>query len=43
VENELGAEGDVLGEITETLLRARVTGTLGEPKVGIEVLRHPLR
>jgi hypothetical protein len=43
VENELGAVGDVLGEITETLLRARVTGTLGEPKVGIEVLRHPLR
>ncbi len=43
VENELGAVGDVLGEITETLLRARVTGTLDEPKVGIEVLRHPLR
>jgi hypothetical protein len=43
VENELGAVGDVLGEITETLVRARVTGTLGEPKVGIEVLRHPLR
>jgi hypothetical protein len=43
VENELGAVGDVLGEITETLLRARVTGTLGEPKVGIEVLRHRLR
>jgi hypothetical protein len=43
VQNELGAVGDVLGEITETLLRARVTGTLREPKVGIEVLRHPLR
>jgi hypothetical protein len=42
-ENELGAAGDVLGEITETLLRARVTGTLGEPKVGIEVLRQRLR
>jgi hypothetical protein len=42
VENELGAAGDVLGEITETLLRARVTGTLGEPKVAIEVLRRPL-
>jgi hypothetical protein len=24
-------------------VRVRVTGTLGEPKVGIEVLRHPLR
>jgi hypothetical protein len=42
VENELGAAGDVLGEITETLVRARVTGTLGEPKVGIEVLRQRL-
>ncbi|MBW1687445.1 MAG: hypothetical protein JRS35_20600, partial [Deltaproteobacteria bacterium] len=43
LENEFGAAGDVLGEITETLLRARVTGTLSEPKVGIEVLRHSLR
>lgn len=43
VENELGAVGDVLGEITETLVRARVTGTLEEPKVGIELLRQPLR
>jgi len=43
LENELGPLGDVLGELTETLLRARVTGTLGEPKVGIEVLRHSLR
>ena len=42
VENELGALGDVLGEITETLVRARVTGTLAEPKVGIEILRHRL-
>lgn len=42
VENELGAVGDVMGEITETILRARVTGTLDEPHVGIEVLRHPL-
>jgi hypothetical protein len=40
VENELGALGDLLGEITETIVRARVTGTLSEPKVGIEVLRH---
>jgi hypothetical protein len=32
----------VLGEITETLLRARVTGTLDAPKVSIEVLRHRL-
>jgi hypothetical protein len=39
IENELGALGDVLGEITETIVRARVTGTLSEPKVGIEVLR----
>jgi hypothetical protein len=39
LENELGWAGDVLGEITETLLRARVTGRLAEPKVGIEVLR----
>jgi hypothetical protein len=43
LENELGDVGDVLGEITETLVRARVTGTLDEPKVGIEVLRHSLR
>jgi len=43
VENELGAVGDVLGEITETLVRARVTGTLKEPRIGIEVLRKPLR
>ena len=43
VENEFSAAGDVLGEITETLLRAHVTGTLGEPTVGIEALRHPLR
>ena len=42
LENELGAAGDLLGEITETILRARVTGTLGAPKVGIEVLRHSL-
>jgi hypothetical protein len=40
LENELGAAGDVLGEITETLLRARVTGDLGEPKVAVEVLRR---
>lgn len=43
VENELGALGDVMGEITETLLRARITGTLAQPRVGIEVLRAPLR
>ena len=43
LENEFGAAGDVLGELTETFLRARVSGTLGEPKVGIEVLRHSLR
>jgi hypothetical protein len=40
IENELGALGDVLGEISETLVRARVTGTLAEPKIGIEVLRQ---
>jgi len=40
IENELGALGDVLGEISETILRARVTGTLDEPKVGIEVFRQ---
>jgi hypothetical protein len=39
LENELGEVGDVLGEITETLVRARVTGTVGKPKIGIEVLR----
>jgi hypothetical protein len=43
LENELDVAGDVLGEITETLLRARVTGTLAEPKVGIEVLRQRVR
>jgi hypothetical protein len=42
LENELGPVGDVLGEITETIVRARVTGTMGEPKIGIEVLRHRL-
>jgi hypothetical protein len=42
LENELGVAGDVLGEITETVLRARVTGTLGHPKIGIEVLRQGL-
>jgi hypothetical protein len=42
VENELGELGEVLGEITQTLLRAHVTGTLKEPKVGIEVLRQPV-
>jgi hypothetical protein len=42
LENELGAMGKVLGEITETLLRAKVGGTLSEPKIGIEVLRQPL-
>jgi hypothetical protein len=40
LENELGEVGDVLGEITETLIRARVTGTVGKPKIGIEVLRQ---
>jgi hypothetical protein len=40
IENELGALGDVLGEISETIVRARVSGTLSEPKVGIEVLRQ---
>jgi hypothetical protein len=39
LENEIGAAGDVLGEITETLLRARVSGTMGDPRVEIEVLR----
>ena len=43
LENEFGAAGDVLGELIETFLRARVSGTLGEPKVDIEVLRHSLR
>ena len=43
LENELGAVGDVLGEITETLIRARVTGRLGEPDVDIEVLRQRVR
>lgn len=40
LENELGELGDLLGEITETLVRARVTGTLDKPKIGIEVLRQ---
>jgi hypothetical protein len=40
IENELGALGDVLGEISETLVRARISGTLSEPKIGIEVLRQ---
>jgi hypothetical protein len=43
IENELGDVGDVLGEITESLLRARVTGTLDEPKVRLQVFRHSLR
>ena len=43
LENELGAMGDVLGEITQTLLRATVSGTLLEPKVDIEILRQPLQ
>jgi len=43
LENELGIAGDVLGEITETILRAGVTGTLGDPKVQVEVLRQRLR
>ena len=42
LENELGAMGEVLGEITATLLRAKVEGTLSEPQIGIEVLRQPL-
>jgi hypothetical protein len=40
LENELGEAGDVIGEISETLVRARVTGRLGQPKIGIEFLRH---
>jgi hypothetical protein len=43
LENELGEVGDVMGEITESLLRARVTGTLGDPKVRLQVFRHSLR
>jgi hypothetical protein len=42
LENELDEVGNVLGEITETLVRARVTGTLDKPKIGIEVLRLPV-
>jgi hypothetical protein len=42
LENEFGEVGDVLGEITETLVRARVTGTVDKPKIGIEVLRLPV-
>ena len=42
VENEMGELGEVLGEITQTLLRAHVTGTLSEPEVGIEILRQPV-
>jgi hypothetical protein len=34
LENELGDVGDVLGEITETLVRARVTGTVDKRKAG---------
>jgi hypothetical protein len=40
LENELGEAGEVMGEIGETLVRARVTGRLGQPKVGVEFLRH---
>jgi len=40
LENELGVAGDVLGEITETILRAGITGTLEHPKVHIEILRQ---
>jgi hypothetical protein len=43
LENEIGRVGDVLGEITETLVRARVTGTAADPKIGIELLRQHRR
>jgi hypothetical protein len=43
LENEIGRVGDVLGEITETLVRARVTGTAADPEIGIELLRQHRR
>lgn len=43
VENDLPVLGDALGEISETLLRAHVTGTFMKPKIQIEILRHPAR
>jgi hypothetical protein len=42
LENEMGPLGDVLGELTETILRARFTGTLSAPEIGFEPIRQPL-